>query len=361
MPLILNSIILPLIICPDYHYKCVTCTWNGGSDNGAKNNFAFVAPLLNTLMAAFPRPGFPPEIIEKSLKYLDPLTPHDRQGLAKCLTLSKTYHSIALPLFYETVIYAGNADHRFLDGGIFAPLLTILQDHPLQAALIKNLFLSGYVVYRAIGSGSTVYSPTFLCIIHAIVRHIPSLQSLGLCSLRIQNLCEHSLHTLYYPPPYYTSSDAENPQRIRHLLLHNVTLSTTRPPPDSRHYQPHETHLMQLAHFQHLVAPDAITLCGIRRTSTEIWISPWKHTASTLHLNLNNVIPLNANIGVITQLATIRGLKDFQVWGVDMEVKHGVETIMQRNGVTLEVLALGIDGTDARAYPIISSMTCQLI
>lgn len=104
---------------------------------------------------------------------------------------------------------------------------------------------------------------------------------------------------------------------------------------------------MQLSHLQHLVAPDAITLDGVQRFTQEVWMVPWKHTALTLHLNFDDELHLNANSGVITQLATIRGLKDFQVWAVNAEVKHGVETILQRNGMTLEMLALCLGGTEA--------------
>lgn len=185
-------------------------------------------------MAAFLQPGFPPEIIDKSLKYLDPLILSDRQGLAKCLILSRTYHNIALPLLYETVVYTGRADDRSLDGGIFRPLVTFLQDHPLQAALIKNLFLSGYVVYRTLSSGNTVFSPTYLCILRDIIHHTPSLQCLGLHSLRILNLCQHPFHTPYDPPLYYLPSHTEHPRHIRHLLMHNVSLYTTQSQPASR-------------------------------------------------------------------------------------------------------------------------------
>lgn len=240
-------------------------------------------------MAVIPRPGFPPEIIEKSLKYLNPLTFRGRQGLAKCLLLSKTYRSIALPLFYETFAYTGNASHRSSNDGIFKALLTFLQNHPLQAALIKHLVLSGYVVYREISSGNKVFSLTPLCILRDIIQSTPSLQSLRLCSLRIQNLCEHSHHAPYHnPPPYYRHSDRLDPRHIRRLVLQNVTLSTTGP------------YLMQLSHLQHLVAPDAITLSAVRRTSMEAWTSLWKHTASTLHLNLDSAISLHANVGVVT-------------------------------------------------------------
>lgn len=284
--------------------------------------------------------GFPQELILKALTYLDPLTSSGRKGLAKCLILSKTYHSIALPLLYDTVTYTGKAEHQQAEDGMFKPFVAYLQSHPVQASLIKNLFISGHAFHMHYETPIRASGSISLCLIRDIIDCLTSLKSLGFYDMTIFNICDHSVHNLHDCPPFHIRSTSSSPRQIQHLLLHNINLSGIH-----EFYLPHINRLstanyMQISHFQHLLIPDAMTLHKVQRSDNkEHWIALWTHSLAALYINFHD---FTSSVDIVAQMAMAHGLKDFQAWGVDGDVKDGVISILQRNHDTLETLALGI-------------------
>lgn len=294
--------------------------------------------------------GFPQELILKALTYLNPLTSSGRKGLAKCLILSKTYHAIALPLLYSTITYTGKAEHEEVQDGMFMPLVTYLQSHPIQASLINNLFISGRVFRKHYGMPVRVSGAIALCLIRDIIDCLPSLKSLGLYDITIFNICDHPIHDLHDCPPFHIKSSTPSPRPIQHLLLQNITLSGVHEFYLPRSNQFFTENYMQIGHFQHLLVPHAITLHKVQRSDNkEHWIAAWTHNLPALYINIHDFV---SSGDIVAHMAMAHGLKDFQVWGVDEEVRGGVVAILRRNHATLETLAIEICVTDGGMWHI---------